>query len=214
MNKRNLGIGCLVVVLLLLGGGYGYYRYGMNHGLNFDFDPDYVAASETKMWQAYYTQDTTTLGVELVKLLNEQFGLSVVKAAQLGEGLAKTAMTFARNRGEYEQNTLPGLVEYYTQVHELAGGEWNPEDVARAELAWWVARRTPGEDSAENVGRLIAELYAKLYGANNLRIEKAGLLRAKAAALRDEGGEGADWATIERMLVESYTELRAGIARY
>jgi hypothetical protein len=61
------------------------------------------------------------------------------------------------------------------------------------------------------VGRLIAELYAKLYGRTNADIEQAGLLRAQAAALRDAGGVNADWARVEQMLVESYTRLAKGI---
>ncbi len=212
--KKYVRTGLLsLLLLLLLIGGYLGYTYMVNHGLNFDFDPEYVAASETKMWQAYYTRDRTTLGIEIVKLLNEQFGLTVIKAAELGEGLAKTAITFAAAQHSYEQNTLPGLVTYYTKVHELAGGNWSPEEMAQAELDWWVARRTPGEDSPENVGRLIGVLYSKLYGASNVHTEKAGLLRAQAAALRDAGGLDADWGTIETMLVESFTELHKGIAQ-
>jgi len=212
MNKK-LRAGCLAViaVLLLVCAGL-VYKYGMNHGINFDFDPDYVAGSETRMWQAYYTKDRTTLGIEIVKLLNEQFGLSVQKAAELGEGLARTAITFATSRDNYQQNTLPGLIEYYTKVHDLAGGNWNPTEVAQAELDWWVARRTPGYNSPENVGHLIAVLYSKLYGASNAHIEKAGLLRAEAAALRDSAGINADWPRIESMLQESYRELHEGIS--
>lgn len=210
--KKNLRVGCaaLVILFLLLGGG-AFYKYGMSHGMNFDFDPAYVAASETKMWKAYYTKDRTTLGIEIVKLLNEQFGLSVQKAAELGEGLARTVITFATSRDNYQQNTLPGLVDYYTKVHDLAGGAWKPEEVAQAELDWWVARRTPGYDSPENVGYLIGVLYSKLYGQTNEHISRAGLLRAQAAAVRDAGGLNADWERIESMLLESYTELRKGI---
>jgi hypothetical protein len=63
------------------------------------------------------------------------------------------------------------------------------------------------------VGHLIGVLYAKLYGTSNEHIAKAGLLRAQAAALRDAGGLDADWVRIEAMLLDSYTELRLGIAR-
>jgi hypothetical protein len=212
MKRYLLATAVVILLLFLLVGGALSYRYLVNHGLNFDFDPALMAESETIMWQAYYTRDDTALGMALVKMLNEQFGLTVIEAAELGEPLARTAMAFARASGDYEQSVLPGLVNFYTRVRDLSGGTWNPDEVARAELAWWVARRTPGEDSPENVGRLIADLYAKLYGASNVHIERAGLLRAQAAAIRDAAGPNADWVRIQAILTDSFTELRTGIA--
>jgi hypothetical protein len=42
-------------------------------------------------------------------------------------------------------------------------------------------------------------------------MERAGLLRAQAAALRDEGGANADWEKVEALLVESYQALGKGL---
>lgn len=211
MKKYLLPALAALLLLLVLGGGYTYNRYFVNHGINFDFDPHTIAASETIMWQGYYTRDDRALGIAVVEMLNEQFGLTVMQAVEVGEPLARTAMTFARSTGDYEKNVLPGLVNFYTSVRDLSGGAWDPAAVAKAELAWWVARRVPGENSPENVGRLIADLYAKLYGATNASIERAGLLRAQAAAIRDADGANADWAHIETLLIESYSALRDGI---
>ena len=56
-----------------------------------------------------------------------------------------------------------------------------------------------------------AQFYALLYGDTNPDIQRAGLLRAQAAALRDAGGANADWPKVEALLVDSYTSLHAGI---
>ena len=73
---------------------------------------------------------------------------------------------------------------------------YDPAVVARAELAWWVARRDPRTSSVDNVGALIAEEYALFYEVPVTRVAEAGRLRAEAAALRDRGGQQADWAAI------------------
>lgn len=60
--------------------------------------------------------------------------------------------------------------------------------IAKAELAWWVARRIPGKDSPENVGALIADLNAQFYGVPREKVLEASVLRARAGHMRDEGG--------------------------
>lgn len=209
---KYVRVGCLVVIVLLLFAGVvAAWLWFYDAGLNRDFDPEVVAASETRMWQAYYTGNKEALGLELVTLMREQFGLSYGTAVELMYVLGKATMTFGAARGDYEAAVLPGLITFYTRVAEISGGTWDPEMAARAELAWWVARRTPGEDSAEQVGAKIAALYTIIYGSTNPEIERAGLLRAQAAVLRDEGKKNADWVAIEGILVESYTALRAGV---
>lgn len=211
--KKALRAGCVAILLLmLLGGGAASWLALYNPGFNRDFDPAVIAGAETRMWAAYYANDKESLGLELITLMREQFGLSYKNAVELTMVLGKATMTFHGRQSNYEQTVLPGLVDFYTQTKELGGGNWDPQEAAEAELAWWVARRTPGEDSAAQVGAKIADLYAILYGQSNADIERAGLIRAEAAALRDEGQQHADWVTIEAMLVDSYTALLAGVS--
>ena len=75
-----------------------------------------------------------------------------------------------------------------------------------------MARRIPGQNSPEQVGRLIAEEYALLYETSRERVEDAALLRAKAASMRDEQAGHPDWSTIGRLLRASYDELRLALA--
>jgi hypothetical protein len=116
-------------------------------------------------------------------------------------------MKFKAARSHYEEAALPDLTEAYKAIRIATGMRFDEAQAARAELAWWVARRTPGKDSAENVGQKIAELYSVLYGKDHPSFGKAGLLRAQAAKLRDAGGEGADWVKVEELLLAFYREL-------
>ena len=69
-----------------------------------------------------------------------------------------------------------------------------------------MARRTPGQNDPEQVGRLIAEEYALLYEAPLADVLRAGLLRAEAAALRDREAGQPDWAAIGALLVTTLRE--------
>jgi hypothetical protein len=58
---------------------------------------------------------------------------------------------------------IAGLViDWLAMARDWLHAGFDPRAVARAELAWWVARRTPGQDSPERIGRLMAEAYARL----------------------------------------------------
>lgn len=209
---KYVRMGCFgLLLLLLLSGAIAGWVLLRTPGFSRDFDPAVLAGAETRMWEAYYKGDKDSLGLELLTLMREQFGLSYKDAVQLTMVLGKATMRFHGQQSDYRNTVLPGLVEFYTQTKELGGGSWDPQEAAQAELDWWVARRTPGEDSAEQVGAKISHLYTVLYGASNPQIVQAGYIRAEAAALRDEGGLDADWGRIESMLVNSYTALRAGV---
>ena len=71
---------------------------------------------------------------------------------------------------------------------------YDPAVIAKAELAWWIARRIPGKDSPEQVGALIADLNAQFYGVPREKVLEASILRARAGRLRDEGGPGRELA--------------------
>jgi len=175
------------------------------------FNADKVAQMEAQMWQAYYSGDKTKLGLLLIALLRNQYGLSLLEAKDIGELFARSAMSFRSARGDYETVALPDLTKAYGLIKQDTGATFDPDKAARAELSWWVARRTQGHNSVEEVGKKIAELYAVLYGRACPEFVSAGLLRAQAAALRDSGGSDADWKEVESLLRKSYRELDKGI---
>jgi len=175
------------------------------------YDADTVGRSETAMWKAYYTGEKPQLALNLIKLLRTQFGMTLPEARSVAGTLADAAMTFKATRETYDDWVLPDLTEAYRPIKHYSNASFDPEQAARAELAWWVARRTPGQSSPEQVGAKIGELYAVLYGSQNPAFRKAGLLRAQAAALRDSGKLNADWPRIEDMLKESSREAQQGM---
>ena len=106
-----------------------------------------------------------------------------------------------------EAAVLPDLERVYSRIRAWTHASFDPAAVARAELAWRVARRIPGESNAENVGRLIAGENALIFGVPVERVLEPSLLRARAGALRDMGAEHADWATISRLLHDAHRGL-------
>jgi hypothetical protein len=138
----------------------------------------------------------------------QQNRYSWFRACQAAFHLARAAATFATIGSDYER-VLPDLERAYTIERDWFGATFDPRAVARAELAWWVARRDPARRAPEHVGALIADENAILYGVPRERVLAASVLRARAGRLRDEGGERADWAEVARLLVESYRALHA-----
>jgi len=176
--------------------------------LAFQFDPDRIAAAETRMWKAYYNRNIRELGFELIELLQEQFQLSAPDAVTVATDLASATFAFQSTKEDYPTQALLGLKSAYTRVKILTKGTWNADAAARAELDWWVKRRTPGHNSPEEVGRSIANLYKVLYSKSNKDIERAGLLRARAANIRDTNN---DWPKVQELLQDSYHALVQGI---
>lgn len=174
------------------------------------FDPAQTAALEVDMWKAYYAKQNVRLFWGLVQLTRGQYRYSWLQSLRASFHLARAAATFGNARDNYEQ-VLPDLEAAFTIGRDWTGAAYDPAALARAELAWWVARRVPTERSPENVGRLIAEMNSLLYGVPVTRVLEASVLRARAGRLRDDGGANADWAEVSRLLHESFVKLHAAV---
>ncbi len=175
------------------------------------FNAARLADLEVRMWQAYYAKQRVRLFELLVTLLHEQYHYSWATATVEGFHLARAAATFSDLTGHYDV-VLPDLEAAYDEVRSWTGANFDARAVARAELAWWVARRIPGQNSPEHVGQLIALEYALLYETSPENMTAAALLRAEAGALRDAQAEHPDWTRIARLLQESYRELAQALA--
>ena len=170
------------------------------------FEPDRMADLETRMWQAYYAKENFRLFALLVTMLREQYHYSWATAVKEGYYLAHAAATFGNARDHYER-VLPDLEAGFATAKAWLHADFDPAAVARAELAWWVARRVPGEDMPEHVGALMAESYALLYEAPRSDMMAPAVLRARAGKLRDQTASAPDWDTIGRLLRDSYRDL-------
>lgn len=174
------------------------------------FDPVRTADLELDMWKAYYDERNLRLFTDLVILTHEQNRYPWSKAARASFYLARAASTFAKARDNYER-VLPDLETAYRIARDWTHAGFDPAAVAKAELAWWVARRVPGQNSPEQVGGLIADLNALLYEVPREKVLEASILRARAGRLRDEGGQHADWTSVTALLRQSYQSLHAAV---
>jgi hypothetical protein len=199
-------IAALVCILLVAGGGYTLLAAPPGPRSIRQFEPARLASLELGMWQAYYARENVRLFRLLVVMLREQYGYSWATATREAFYLARAAATFGNARADYEV-VLPDLEAAYTIARDWTSASYQPAAVARAELAWWVARRVPGQNSPEQVGKLIADEYALLYDMNADALLESAVLRAKAGALRDARATAPDWATIEQLLLRSYQSL-------
>src|SRR5439155_10885044 len=111
----------------------------------------------------------------LVTTLREQYHYSWATAATEGFHLARAAATFGDASSHYE-TVLPDLEAAYGTAKRWLSAGFEPRDVARAELAWWVARRTPGRNEPEEVGRLIAVEYASRSEEHTSELQSRGHL--------------------------------------
>lgn len=197
-----------IAALMLVAGVIGYIVTSPPAGSRTmrQFAPDRLAELELRMWQAYYAKSNVRLFGLLVTMLHEQYHYPWTTATIEGFHLARAASTFADTRSGYEV-VLPDLEAAYRTARNWLHAGFDPRAVARAELAWWVARRTPGANSAATVGGLIADEYALLYEVPRDLVADAALLRAEAAALRDEQAEQPDWTAIGDLLRQSYRML-------
>lgn len=211
--KRSAWLGC-GFGLVLLGGSLAYAAFAPPQGPRSlrQFDADRLADLEVGMWQAYYGKERVRLFGLLVTMLHEQYHYSWATAARQGFYLARAAANFGEARGNYEPLVLPDLELAYATAKDWLGAGFDPAAVARAELAWWIARRVPGQNSPEQVGALMARAYGLLYEAPESTMTSAATLRAKAARLRDLQEKQPDWPTIRDMLRRSYGELHAAVS--
>ncbi len=184
-----------------------------------DFDPDRLAALETRMWKAYYRRQPARLFVTLIDALRAQARVSWPRALAASLLLTRAAAGFARATGDYER-FAPDIGRAY----RLLGlpDHVDAEAVARHELRWWVVRREIGLAAGAAAGESITDLYAALYDVPRERVAEAGRLRGLAAEIRDRGatddpdglrGAGvAYWPEVARLLRASYRSLKAGLA--
>jgi hypothetical protein len=188
------------------------------------FDPDKLAELEVGMWQAYYGKEKFRLFRLLVVMLREQYHYSWQTALRAGYHLARAAATFGDTTDNYDR-VPPDLEAGYTIARDWTGASFDPKAVARAELAWWTARRDPASGTGAQKNRVVTarmtELYALLYDAPPARVADAARLRVEAADLRDRGADavdfdrdkkGVDWKAVSWILHESYRALHLAIA--
>jgi hypothetical protein len=174
------------------------------------FDPDRLARLEIRVWQAGVNQQPLSHFSLAATLERERYRYSWAMAGVEAWRLERAASAFDR-RTDDGGDALSHLESAYEGLRTWTGASFDPHAVARAELAWWRARRVPG-NNAESIGALIADEYAQLYDSSRERMAAAALLRAQAMALRDAHAGAPDWSAVTRLLQDAYRELQMALA--
>lgn len=181
-----------------------------------DFDADAVARLETVMWRDYYERDYKDLWLQLFNLHQQEYHFSPMQSYQLATSAAQAARLFQPTTSRDEaQVALPELTRYYSLLLEKSGESFDPAKVAASELDWWQLRRET--NAPEKYGATMARVTEEIFGIANPSVTKAALDRARMMRYRDDRRDGkmqpSDWAHIEKNLIESYRELKKGVAR-
>ena len=205
----------LLFLLLLALAGAGYALWPRQGDLR-NFDADAVARLETAMWRDYYAHDYKSLATRLYSLYRDQYHFSPADSAQLAYHSGKAAQLFQPTSSRAEaQVALPMLVSYYTLLRDRSGESFDANNAARLELDWWQLRRE--NTTPEQYGNVVAQVAEELFKVHNDHIQKSSQIRAAMMRYRDDRRDGRmqpeDWDHIEQNLIESYRELRAGVAR-
>ena len=172
------------------------------------FDPDRLASLEIRIWQADVSRQQLRHVSLVAAMVRQRYHYSWAMAALEAWRLERAASAFDRRT---DGEALSDLETAYEALRAWTGAGFDPRAVARAELAWWQARRVPG-NNAEPIGALIADEYAQLYDSSRERMAAAALLRAQAMALRDAHAAAPDWSAVTRLLQESWRELQMALA--
>jgi hypothetical protein len=189
---------------------FGWFAVPSGPRLEGEFDPDRLAECEVNVWKALAAKEEFGVYVAVTQMTREEHRYSWFRAAQSGFSLGRATNTFEGLKGRYER-VLPDLEDAARIDKEWMGASFDPAAVARAQLNWWVTRRLPNLNTAEEVGRLMAEEYALRYAIPEGAVREATLLRAQAVLLRDAGGIDPDWPQITKILADSYRSLHGAI---
>ncbi len=202
----------IMIAGLALGVYAGFFQTPTGAGTLNAFDPEKVAQFELAAWQAKHAKSDFGFYSNNVQMLREQYRYPWWKAALAGYYISRATTQFLEMHNRYER-ALPDLEDAAAVEKGWLKAKFSPAVAARAQLDWWVTRRMPGLDAVDHVGSLMANEYALRYGVPQDRVAGATMYRAQAMALRDEGGESPDWATVGKLLNESYRSLKNGLGK-
>ncbi|MDR3401852.1 MAG: hypothetical protein P4L99_05065 [Chthoniobacter sp.] len=213
MARKILRFLLVLALLALIGAAYACWP---RQGNLRSFDADAVGRLETGMWRDYYAHDYQSLARRLYSLYRDQYHFSPADSAQLAYDSGKAAQLFQPTASRAEaQVALPLLVSYYTLLRDRSGESFDADNAARLELDWWQLRRENA--TPVQYGKVVAQVAVELFKTDNEHIQKSAQLRAAMMRYRDNRRDGhmqaEDWEHIEENLIESYRELKAGVAR-
>lgn len=199
----------LVLAVLLLVAGLWFF-WPRRASLR-SFDPATMGRLEADMWHCYYDKRYFGLAWDLWQTARGQYGFSPLDSLRLARhaALAAKAAQPVQTRDQAYAHALPDLIDYYRIICRSTGTEDQAEDLADAELNWWVLRREGV--GVKRYGEAVAAATALLYDLPENVVHDSAMLRAEMMDYRDQRREGLmtaeDWRYIAQRLGDSYTLL-------
>jgi hypothetical protein len=139
------------------------------------FDPDFMGQLECSTWRYYYEQRYFHLLHGLYRGIRH-LKFSPADSVRIAWKAGRAARLFKSSTSRQEaESVLPALIQYFRGILPGAPVQFSPQEAARAELAWWQARREAA--APEQYGLTIAHVATLVYGVDTEDIKRAALLR-------------------------------------
>jgi hypothetical protein len=178
------------------------------------FDPDTVAGYELEMWKATKVHSEFSIFLNSTMMLRGVHRMTWFRAAQEGYSAARALNGFVFLTAKYER-VMPDL-EAALEVEKTAKQlTFDSAVIARTQLNWLVAARlrTPGDNDPGHIAALMAEEYGPRFRLRPDQVYAATAPRAEAYKMWISSGPDPDYATIGRLLIESYRALQLALQR-
>ena len=188
-----------------------------------NFDPIKVARYEKDSWVAYYQRRWFTLLRLLIGLIRSTYGLSWWQAIRVGIPATRAQLAFAP-----EDNNVLAAIEFmrqfFAQVKAIHHEDYDPIEVARAEVSWWVVhRKFFGRSDRPEMTEAVACAYSTVHDLPPSKLWEAAQYRAQAMVYSDAWVQSArnrrerdpDSRLLvkeETALIKSYTALKKAVS--
>jgi hypothetical protein len=177
------------------------------------FEAAAIAELETDMWHAYYDKESFRLFRLLVKMLHDHQGFPYLQASYQAYLAAQAAMVFKKGheRKDFEL-ALPYLIKYYDGIKRIGQLNCNPEQVAKAELEWWIIHRERLRYGEAALVKSVAVATGSLYSEDPEDLMEYAQARTDAMIIRDDeeardNVSDQEWKQINTKLLYSYQSL-------
>lgn len=178
------------------------------------FTPDTVAGYELEMWKAAKAHSELSIFLNSTMMLRDLNRMTWFRAVQEGYSASRALNGFVFLTAKYER-VMPDL-EAALEVEKTAKQlSFDTAAVARMQLNWLVAARLRSSDESEtgHIASLMAEEYGPRFRLRPDQVYAATASRAEAYKMWITSGADPDYATIGKLLIESYRNLQLILQR-
>ena len=203
--------GRIILLLILALGGYGlFFQTPTGPRDVAAFDPQVVADLEIEAWKAQAEKSEFSLFFITAKLMREQFRYTWWRAFRSAFYESRMRISVGEMANRFER-ALPDLEAVAAIEQSWTKKNFEPAKAARARLNWLASSRMPGQDATQNVASHMADDYAMRYGVGQDRVAGFAEYMVGAMKMRDESTSQPDWNQIQKMVLEGYRALKAGV---